>query len=62
MVKPNGRFELKRTAGRVEIDESYAISEDVVYPSDVSWVRRHFQLAIQQTLIEAVARPKHQLV
>jgi hypothetical protein len=59
MVKPNSRFELKRTAGRVEIEKGYAISEDVVYPSDIGWLRRHFQLAIQQTLIETVARPKH---
>ena len=62
MVKPDGRVEFKRAAREFEIDKSYAISEDVVYPSDIDRLRRHFQLAIQQTLIEAVARAKHQLV
>ena len=35
MVEANGRLELKYLAGGIEIDKSYAVSEDVVYPSDI---------------------------
>jgi len=62
MVETNDRFELKYLAGGIEIDKSYAVSEDVVYPSDIDWFGRHFKLAVQQTLVKAVAGPKHQLV
>ena len=62
----NGRdkwwSQLKYLAGGIEIDKSYADSEDVVYPSDIDWFGRHFKLAVQQTLVKAVTRPKHQLV
>jgi hypothetical protein len=62
MVEPDGRVEFKGVTGRFEIDKSYTISEDVVYPPHVDWLGRYFQLAIQQTLIETVSRAKHQLV
>jgi len=62
MVETNGRLELKNLAGGIEIDKSYAVSEDVVYPPDIDWFGRHFKLAVQQTLVKAVTRPKHQLV
>jgi hypothetical protein len=62
MVETNGRLELKYLAGGIEIDKSYAVSEDVVYPPDIDWFGRHFKLAVQQTLVKAVTRPKHQLV
>ena len=62
MVETKGRLELKNLAGGIEIDKSYAVSEDVVYPPDIDWFGRHFKLAVQQTLVKAVTRPKHQLV
>jgi hypothetical protein len=37
-------------------------TRDVMYPSDIDWFGRHFKLAVQQKLVKAVARPKHQLV
>ena len=48
----------------LKIDKSYAVSEDrrVSYP-DIDWLgRSYFKLAVQQTLVKAVTRPKHQLV
>ena len=62
MVETNDGLELKYPAGGIEIDKSYAVSEDVVYPPDIDRFGRHFKLAVQQTLVKAVARPKHQLV
>jgi hypothetical protein len=62
MVETNDRLELKYLAGGIEIDESYAVSEGIMYPPDIDWFGRHFKLAVQQTLVKAVARPKHQLM
>jgi hypothetical protein len=62
MVETNGRLELKYLAGGIEIDKSYAVSERIMYPPDIDWFGRHFKLAVQQTLVKAVARPKHQLM
>jgi hypothetical protein len=62
MVETNDRLELKYLAGGIEIDKSYAVSEDIMYPPDTDWFGRHFKLAVQQTLVKAVAGPKHQLV
>ena len=61
-IVQQARLELKYLAGGIEIDKSYAVSEDVVYPPDIDWFGRHFKLAVQQTLVKAVTRPKHQLV
>ena len=62
MVETNGRLELKYLAGGIEIDKSYAVSEYIVYPPDIDRFGRHFKLAVQQTLVKAVARPKQQLM
>jgi hypothetical protein len=62
MIETNDRLEFKRLAGRIEIDKSYAVSEDVVYPPDIDWFGCYFKLAVQQTLIKTIPRPKHQLV
>ena len=62
MVETNGRLELKYLAGGIEIDKSYAVSEGIMYPPDIDWFGRHVKQAVQQTLVKAVAWPKHQLV
>jgi len=43
MVETNGRLELKYLAGGIEIDKSYAVSEDIMYPPDIDWFGRHFK-------------------
>jgi len=62
MVETNSCLELKCLTGRIEIDKSYTVSEHIVYPPDIGRFGRHFKLAVQQTLVKAVARPKHQLM
>ena len=58
MTQTNDRFELQRFAGRIKIDKCYAVSKNVVYPPDIDRCRRHFKLAVQQTLVKGIRAEK----
>ncbi|BAV48057.1 Putative exporters of the RND superfamily [Mesorhizobium loti] len=53
-MKPFGRPD--------EIDHRNAVSENVMDPSDLVWLRRYDQGMGEKPLVEAVARPEHQPV
>jgi hypothetical protein len=58
LIKANDRIELKE----IEIDKSHAISKNIVDPPDIDGIGRHPKLAVQQTLVKAVPRSKHELM
>jgi hypothetical protein len=62
MVEPNERLELHRFRFGVEVDQGDAITEGIVDPPDFRRLRRHLQMTLEQTLVEAVPGPKHELV
>lgn len=62
MLEANGRFEAKVTRCLRKADESDAIAENVVNPSDVFRLRIDLQVRTQKRLIEAVPWPEQQSV
>ena len=62
MIKTDDRIELQHLATGIEIDEGYAISKNIVNPPDIGGIRCHFNLTVEQTLVKAVPRPKHELM
>lgn len=62
MFETNDGLEFQRGGRRRKIDQRYAIPKDVMNPSGLGGFRRDRETRIDQTLIEAIARPEHQLM
>jgi hypothetical protein len=62
MVQTNEALELQRLALRAKVDQRQTVAEDVMNPSNLCRLGNDIETAIQQTLIEAVARAEHELM
>src|SRR6185503_7849724 len=43
-----------------EIHDRHAVAEHVVHPAHALWLGRHIEIAVEQVLVVAVARPHHE--
>ena len=62
VLEANDGFEVQRRSFSRKIDQCYAIPENVMYPSRLGRFRRYLEMTIEQTLIETISRPEHQLM
>jgi hypothetical protein len=62
VLKSYRGFKFQNVSQGVEVNQREAIPEDIVYPADLDRLRLYYKLAVQQSLIKAISRPKKHLM